>query len=118
MGNNDPIKKYDSKKKKKTEFLGVEENTDNITENEYYTSDETSDDFEVIGEGTDYEQRTLKKKKRKKKMLKFMQALMGKYNEDPEYEGTKINKIHFVEKLNVGKEILRKICCYSYSICC
>lgn len=118
MENNNPIKEYDSKQKKKTEFLGIEENTDNITENEYYTGDKNSEYFEVIGEETEYEQRILKKKKRKKKMLTFMQALMGKYNQNPEYEGTKINKIHFVEKLNVGKESLRKICCHSYCICC
>lgn len=109
MENNNPIKEYDSKKKKTTEFLGIEENNniENITENEYYTGDETEQYFEVIGEDTDYEERVLKKKKRKKKMLAFMQALMGKYNKDPEYEGTRINKIHFVEKLNIGKEKLR-----------
>lgn len=37
-----------------------------------------------------------------------MKFLSNKYSQDPQYENTKINKVHFIPKLNVGKQKLGK----------
>lgn len=59
----------------------------------------------IIGEGIEEAEKLLKKKKRRKKLIEFFTFLKKKKKKNQKYH---INKIHFIEKFNIGKKTLGK----------
>lgn len=80
----------------KIEQIDIENSDAFIDYSEYETT--------ILGEETEYEKNVLKKKKRKKKILQFLQLLKEKQDRNSNYQ---INKIHFLEELKIGKQKLK-----------